>query len=33
MRDFSEVLRELRTEKKVSQKALGDVLGVSNHKR
>lgn len=30
MRDFSEVLRELRSEKKVSQKALGEVLGVSD---
>jgi transcriptional regulator with XRE-family HTH domain len=30
MRDFSEVLRELRAEKKVSQKALGEVLGVSD---
>ena len=30
MKDFSEVLRELRAEKKVSQKALGDILGVSD---
>ena len=30
MRDFSEVLHELRVEKKVSQKALGEVLGVSD---
>ena len=30
MRDFCEVLRELRAEKKVSQKALGEVLGVSD---
>ncbi len=30
MRDFSEVLRELRSEKKVSQRALGEVLGVSD---
>lgn len=30
MRDFSEVLRALRTEKNVSQKALGEVLGVSD---
>ncbi len=30
MRDFSEVLRELRIEKKISQKALGEVLGISD---
>lgn len=30
MRDFSEVLHELRKEKKISQKALGDILGVSD---
>ena len=30
MRDFSEVLRELRAEKNVSQRALGEVLGVSD---
>lgn len=30
MRDFSEVLRELRTEKKLSQKALGEILGISD---
>lgn len=30
VRDFSEVLRELRAEKRVSQKALGDVLGVGD---
>ena len=30
MRDFSEVLRELRTEKKISQKALGEILGISD---
>ena len=30
MRDFSEVLRELRTEKKISPKALGEILGISD---
>ena len=30
MRDFSEVLRELRTEKKISQRALGEILGISD---
>lgn len=30
MRDFSEVLRELRTEKGVSQKALGELLGITD---
>ena len=30
MRDFSEVLHELRTEKKISQKALGKILGISD---
>ena len=30
MQDFSEVLRELRTEKKISQKALGEILGISD---
>lgn len=30
MRDFSEVLRELRKEKKVSQQALGKVLDISD---
>lgn len=30
MRDFSEVIRELRIEKKISQKALGEVLGISD---
>ena len=30
MRDFSQVLRELRTEKKISQKALGEILGISD---
>ena len=30
MRDFSEVLRTLRTERKVSQKALGEQLGISD---
>lgn len=30
MRDFSEVLRELRAEKKISQKALGEILGVTD---
>ena len=29
MRDFSEILRQLRKEKKISQKALGEVLGIS----
>ena len=28
MRDFSEILRQLRKEKKISQKALGEVLGI-----
>ena len=31
MRDFSQVLRELRTEKKISQKALGEILGIGDH--
>lgn len=30
MRDFSEVLQELRAEKKVSQKALGELLGITD---
>ena len=30
MRDFSEILRQLRKEKKISQKALGEVLGISD---
>lgn len=30
MRDFSEVLRGLRAEKRVSQKTPGEVLGVSD---
>ena len=30
MKDFSEVLKELRAEKKVSQKALGELLGISD---
>ena len=30
MRDFSEVLRELRKEKKVSQRELGELLGISD---
>ena len=30
MRDFSEILRELRKEKKVSQKAVGALLGISD---
>lgn len=30
MRDFSEVLKELRLEKDVSQKALGKVLDISD---
>lgn len=30
MRDFSEVLRELRKEKKVSQRELGERLGISD---
>ena len=30
MRDFSEVLRELRKEKKVSQRKLGELLGISD---
>ena len=30
MRDFSEILRQLRKEKKISQKALGEVLRISD---
>ena len=30
MKDFSEVLRMLRTERKVSQKVLGEQLGISD---
>ena len=30
MRDFSIVLRELRKEKKVSQRELGELLGISD---
>jgi len=30
MRDFSVVLRELRKEKKVSQRELGELLGISD---
>lgn len=30
MRDFGEVLRELRKERKVSQRELGELLGISD---
>ena len=30
MKDFSERLKELRKERKISQKALGDLLGISD---
>ncbi len=30
MRDFSEVLKELRSERKISQKALGELLGITD---
>jgi len=30
MRDFSEILKELRSERKISQKALGELLGITD---
>ncbi len=30
MRDFSEILKELRSERKISQKALGEHLGITD---
>ncbi len=30
MRDFSEILKELRLERKISQKALGELLGITD---
>ncbi len=30
MRDFSEVLKDLRSERKISQKALGELLGITD---
>ncbi len=30
MKDFSEILKELRLERRLSQKALGEVLGISD---
>ncbi len=30
MKDFSEILKELRSERKISQKALGELLGITD---